>query len=97
MTKHFTVGRWDISVSTNARASWGRPRFYRDTNHFVWGRFSIVLEDWTAEVHLVCAACGSVDVGEVSHGDEGWTVCQSCQAVEQGYRYVNKREWEEAT
>lgn len=36
-----------------------------------------------------CAECGSLDIGEVTAGDEGWTVCNDCQAIEQGYDYVN--------
>lgn len=33
----------------------------------------------------VCAVCHSPEVGEQSCGDEGWTVCQDCQSIEQGY------------
>ena len=36
-----------------------------------------------------CAECGSYDIGEKFRGDEGWTICDDCQAVEQGYNYVN--------
>ena len=36
-----------------------------------------------------CAECGTTDIGEVTSGDEGWTVCNDCRAIEQGYDYVN--------
>ena len=35
-----------------------------------------------------CAECGSFDIGEKTAGDEGWTICDSCGAIEQGYEYV---------
>ena len=36
-----------------------------------------------------CAECGSFDIGEKFKGDEGWTICDDCNAIEQGYDYVN--------
>ena len=33
----------------------------------------------------VCKACGDLDVHEKSVGDEGFTVCNACQGIEQGY------------
>jgi|TARA_R110000787_G_scaffold87489_4_gene186390 hypothetical protein len=35
-----------------------------------------------------CAECGSFEIGEKWRGDEGWTICDDCQAVEQGYTEV---------
>lgn len=100
MTKQFTVGKWAVTFSTRARRPWSRIHSWRDRDTtcrmWVWGRFSLELEDWTAEVYPICACCGSADIGEVSYGDEGWTVCQSCQAVEQGYDYVNLIQYEAA-
>ena len=31
-----------------------------------------------------CKECDSTEVGEQSAGDESWTICRSCQSVEQG-------------
>ena len=36
----------------------------------------------------VCAECGSTEIGEKSVGDEGWTICDECNAIEQGYEQV---------
>tara|TARA_Y100001938_G_C8055526_1_gene414183 strand:- start:773 stop:1087 length:315 start_codon:yes stop_codon:yes gene_type:complete len=36
-----------------------------------------------------CAECGSDNIGEKCAGDEGWTVCDDCGAIEQGYEYVD--------
>jgi hypothetical protein len=66
-------------------------RVYR---HYVWGRLSLIIEDAVIEVYPICAQCDSPDIGEVHAGDEGWTVCQDCQSVEQGYRYISKRQWD---
>jgi hypothetical protein len=101
MTRHFTVGRWVIEISTRARREWNHIHHWRSrettAQSWIWGRFVFGIEDWTAEVYPLCAQCDSPDIGEVSCGDEGWTVCQSCRSVEQGYRYVNLREFENAT
>jgi hypothetical protein len=93
-----TILNWDVSIGFRARCAWDSFKLYHgeSTHHLVWGKFSIYIENWTLEVHRVCAECDSTDVGEIHHGDEGWTVCQSCQSVESGYRYVNLREYENA-
>lgn len=62
--------------------------------HLVWGRLSIVWGQPHLEEIGLCAECGSSDIGEVRSGDEGWTVCQDCRAVEQGYEYVTVDEAE---
>ena len=38
------------------------------------------------KIYLIqaCKECDSTEIGEQSAGDEGWTICQSCQSVEQG-------------
>lgn len=89
-----TIGQWDIEISASALCEFTHMRRHRrDAGwHFVWWRFSCVIDDWTAEIYPLCAECDSPDIGEVSCGDEGWTVCRDCRSVEQGYRYVNKRE-----
>jgi hypothetical protein len=90
-----SIGKWDIRV-TPARQPWNHLRLHRKEagRHFVWGRLSVVVEDGTAEVVPTCACCGSLEIGERFAGDEGWTVCSDCGAVEQGYRYVSRREAE---
>ena len=47
------------------------------------------------EVIEVCAVCLSPDAHEVHAGDEGWTVCESCRSVEQGYCYIHESEVDE--
>lgn len=91
-----SLGKWDIQVSTRARQPWRHFRIHRGeaSRHLVWGRVSVVVEDGAAEVVPTCAGCGSVEIGEVSAGDEGWTVCSACGAIEGGYRYVSRRDAE---
>ena len=36
----------------------------------------------------VCSECLSQDIGEHFAGDEGWTICEGCRAIEQGYTEV---------
>lgn len=95
----FTIGKYDIDLNARACRSWfKRPRCERIPRdgylHFVWGRFSLHIEDWTAETYALCAECVSDEIGEQHCGDEGWTVCRNCRSVEQGYKYVNKRVYE---
>lgn len=94
MRKTFSVGKYDVDLSTSAKRSWLELRqFKTDAGyHWVWGRLSLTIEDGTAEVVPTCAACGDLEVGEVSAGDEGLTLCQGCNGVEQGYVYVSLRE-----
>lgn len=91
-----TILNWIVSASLRARWDWTHFRIHRTeySTHLVWGKLSIQIENWAIQCHAVCAECGSGEIGEVSSGDEGWTVCQSCQSVEQGYRYVNLKEYE---
>lgn len=42
------------------------------------------------ETVATCAMCDSLDIGEVRAGDEGWTVCQDCGSIEQGYTYLTE-------
>lgn len=95
-TIRFTLLKWYIAIRFSSK----RPLNYAKLTHnefshcLVWWRLSILIENWTIECHQVCAECGSSDIGEVSRGDESWTVCQDCRSVEQGYKYVNLREYE---
>lgn len=95
----FTILNWDVSIRLSALCAWTHFKIHRreSYSHLVWGKLSITIENWTIECHALCAECDSPDVGEVSIGDEGFTVCQSCRSVEQGYRYVNLREFESAS
>lgn len=92
------LGRYRIEVR-KARQPWAHFKIHRgeNTRHLVWGRLSIHVEDVTAEVYRLCNVCGSAEIGEVSSGNEGLTVCQSCGSVEQGYKYVNLTEYERAS
>jgi len=36
-----------------------------------------------------CTECGSFEIGEKWAGDEGWTICDNCRAIEQGYDYLD--------
>lgn len=96
---HFTLGKYAVSVGSTALRKWLDPHFsrsYEQGIHLVVGIFSLHIQDWTLEVHPLCAACDSPEIGEVGSGDESWTVCGSCRSIEQGYRYVNLREYENA-
>ena len=55
----------------------------------------IDIDNMDIDCFALCKMCESPDIGEVGYGDEGWTVCQECGSVEQGYIYVNQRELEE--
>lgn len=91
---NFTLGKYDIDLNFRACRKWTDPRWFKHRNgdrQFVWGRLSVHVEDWAAEKYALCAECGSDEIGEI--GD--CTVCAACQSIEQGYRYVNKREYGE--
>lgn len=40
----------------------------------------------------VCAECESKNIKEHFAGDEGWTICEDCNAIEQGYKEVKCKE-----
>jgi hypothetical protein len=61
------------------------------------GRLRFELEDMETEHIATCAVCDSTEIGEVWAGDEGLTRCQDCGSVEQGYKYISQREYEEAS
>jgi hypothetical protein len=98
-----------LEIDFHARCKWshfrihrhgwraGAPRYnIKDVcyRHLVWGRLSIIFGQPHLQEVPICAMCDSPDIGEVSAGDEGWTVCQDCGAIEQGYRYVTTEEFE---
>ena len=90
----FTVGNYDFRVSTTARKPWTSFKIHTSEigKHLVWGKLSASYDNWALEVHPICAECGSSEIGESGE----LTVCQACRSVEQGYRYVNLREFEGA-
>jgi hypothetical protein len=94
---YFTIGKYDIELTTRARKPWSHYRKYLHENgtHWVWGRFSLMIEDWTIECHPLCADCDSPDIGTVHYEDEGWLICNDCRTVEGSVRYVNKRVMEQ--
>jgi hypothetical protein len=97
MRYDFTIGKWDIEFTNRSMHKWTHfktHRFNEGQLYVVWGPLTVMVEDWTAETYALCAQCDSTDIGEVGYGDEGLTVCSDCQSVEQGYKYVNKREFE---
>lgn len=95
------IGKFDVTVRASARRRWNEI-VYRSpwrgqperTWHLVWWKLSIYVEDATEASYAFCAECDSDEIGEVSAGDEGWTVCRACRSVEQGYVYRSKRELE---
>lgn len=93
--KKYTLGKYDLQLGRALRP-WSYFKVHKtDTTwHLVWGSISLFIEDWTAKVYTCCKVCQSPDIGEKSLGDESWTICESCGSIEQGYRYLNKREWE---
>lgn len=90
------VGRWDVEFTTNARCTYRRLKKHVTAtgSHWVWGRFSLMIEDGTEEVHLVCAECDQGILRTVSWGDEGLSVCPMCRSIEGATRYVSNRELE---
>lgn len=94
--RYYSLGAFDVKLSFNARCTWNSLNLYRHTGawHLVWYKVSIHVENATLPNYTVCAECNSPDCREVQYGDEGLTVCGDCQSVEQGYRYLNKREFE---
>lgn len=94
----FTLFKWDFRFGFTSRHKWSHFKLHKNEigYHLVFGRFSAIIDNWTLEVHRICAECGSSDIREYYAGDEGWTICASCRSVEQGYEYVNLRKYEEA-
>jgi hypothetical protein len=95
-TLRFTIGHYDFSIDFRAKREWNDFKVFKSegTRHIVWGRLSILVENWFIEIHPVCAQCGSWEINETWARDEGWTICQSCRSIEGGYNYVNLREYE---
>ncbi len=99
MRIHFTLGSYDVTLTNRARCALTHCKLHTNeySHHLVWWRFSLLIENHTVECHAVCKQCGASDISEVHAGDEGLTVCQSCQTIEGGYSYVNLRVYENAS
>lgn len=98
MTLRMTIGKYDITFKTHAKCELNHFKIHRRDGgkHIVWWKFSLLIEDWKAEIYPICAECGSQGIGEIGCGNEGWSFCESCRSVECGYVYVNKREYDKA-
>lgn len=91
-----TVFKHEISLHLGAKCKWSHIKLHKaeGTKHLVWGKLSLYIEDLTSAHYAVCAECNSSEIGEVSTGDESLTICDGCRSVEQGYKYLTKREYE---
>ena len=85
-----------IELSLRARWPWSHFRVhkYEYYTHVVWGKLSFEFGQSHLMPVTLCKECDSDAVGGVSYGDEGWTVCDDCGAVEQGTYEVTLEEFE---
>ena len=92
----FKIGRFEFKISNGSLRPWGHFKVHRYAyhTHVVAGRVSLEYGRPGLEEVALCAQCGSPSIGEVSAGDEGWTVCRDCGSVEQGYERVTLEEAE---
>lgn len=93
------LGNWLVEVDMRALRPWSHFKkhrlVYNDRGgHIVWGKLSLHWEDTSEQCYPVCRECDSPDIGERSWGDESLTVCDSCETVEGGYKYVSLKEYE---
>lgn len=92
----FSIANYDVSVQLHARRPWTHFKIHNRAHigvwHLVWGKLSIYVENATLPVYPTCGECGSTEIGEVSCGDEGWTVCPDCGTIEGEYIYLSSRE-----
>lgn len=92
-----SIGRWDISFSNTSRRkrSEGFLRLHTtDERHYIWGNWSLYIEDATVENIIVCGECdseGDDGMTSGSMGDESFSWCESCGTVEGSTYYVSKR------
>lgn len=87
---------YSVEVNLHARWSWSHFKIHKYPLywHIVWGRVSAIVGQPHLEEMGICSECSSTDIGEVSAGDEGWTVCQDCGTIEGGYEYITVEEAE---
>lgn len=81
---------WPWSYIKMHRPGWGRRKsgFYR---HFLWGRFSLIIDQPQIETCRVCAYCNG-EIESKSYGDESWDYCSQCETVEGDTSEIS--EWE---
>lgn len=98
---YFSLGKYDISVNLRAKRPWSHFKIHTHSKdhyskHLVWGKLSLQIEDAVSESadYSACKLCDSTEISFIPEGDEGLTICQDCGAVEQGYQYLSKRQWE---
>jgi ssDNA-binding Zn-finger/Zn-ribbon topoisomerase 1 len=91
----FNFWKWYINFSP-AKHRWNHFEIYNNSQyiytHIIWWKFSLCIQNLIEEVYPLCSQCGSQDVYEKYMGDEGFIICNDCQSVEQGYRYVSLKE-----
>ena len=87
--KYFEVSR------SRARWPWShfRVHIYDTYLHIVWGKISLVIGFPGLEEIEVCSYC-SESVEGVGAGDECWTVCPGCRAIEGETHYVLLSDYE---
>jgi hypothetical protein len=95
----FETSKYRLTARLSSLRPWSHFKIHNRLDdsgvwHLVFGRLSVYFEDMNVECIPTCAECGSTEIGEVSCGDEGWTVCRDCQSVEQGYNYISIRDFE---
>lgn len=85
-----------IEADLGARHKWTHFKIHKREmyKHLVWGKLSVIFGQPHLEEVRFCAECMSSECGEVSAGDESWTVCRECRSVEQGYIYMTMEEAE---
>jgi hypothetical protein len=98
MRLNYTIGKYIFEFGTYNRRKITEFKKYKYENETVWAwwKFHFSITDWTLEIYSSCACCGSISIGELGCGDESWTVCKGCGAVEQGYKYLNLIDYENA-
>lgn len=93
----FTIGTYDIEIHSRARRKWSEFHSFRakesSYKHWVWGRLSLSIEDWSLEDYAICAVCESTELTTLGRGDEGWDFCPDCRSIEGGVKYLNKRDF----
>ena len=69
-------------------------KYYLDLKHHAKMHYCTFMEWYHDECNQqvsMCACCQDTECCEVFSGDEGWTICPGCGAVEQGYDEMSER------
>jgi len=96
MRRKFKIFNYTIEISNHARHKWSHFKIhdYGTHKHLVWGRLAVIYGRPDLEEVSFCACCESPECREIGCGDESWTVCPDCGAIEQGYLYLSVLEAE---